>query len=214
MAHPHMIEGAMLTINAEGKIEGRPDMATVSLGVVTEGQTAAAAMSANATRMNALTQALRRAGIAERDIQTANLNVSPQYVYGEGVPPRITGYQAQNTVNARVRNLDNLGRTLDSAIGAGGNTLHGVSFGLQNPDQALDAARREAVETARARATLYAQAAGMSVHRIIAISEGGGYSPPIPMPMMARMEAAQDSTPISPGEVSSTANVTVVFELR
>ena len=107
-----------------------------------------------------------------------------------------------------------LGRTLDSAIGAGGNTLNGVNFGLQEPDQALDAARREAVSTARARATLYAQAAGLTVHRIVAISEGGGYAPPVPMPMMARMEAAQDSTPVSPGEVSSTANVSVVFELR
>lgn len=206
------VEGTLLTVSAEGSSEARPDMATINLGVTTEGQTAAAAMQENARRMSALTQALRRAGVAERDIQTTNVSVSPQYQYRDNEAPRITGYQANNTVNARVRNLDNLGRTIDAAVAAGGNTVHGVSFAHQDPQAQLDAARRDAAREARRRADLYAQAFGLRVHRIVAISEGGGYAPPVPMPM-ARMEAAV-ATPVSPGEIETSASVSVTYELR
>lgn len=216
MSGPPPIEGAVLTVNAEGKVTGRPDMATVQLGVVTEAPTAQAALAANAQRMNALMAALRRAGIAERDVQTSNLSVNPQYVYAEREPPRLTGYQAQNTVSAKVRNLDRLGATLDAAIAAGGNTLNGVSFSYQNPDAQMDRARSDAIGEARRRAALYAQAAGLRVHRILAISESGSYAPPIPMPMMARMEVAAQAapTPTAPGEIDTIANVSVTFELR
>src|SRR5262245_29476482 len=90
------IQGTLLSVNAEGMVEGRPDMATVNLGVTTEGQTAQAALAENARRMQALTQALRRAGVAERDIQTSNVSVYPQQQYREGEAPLITGYQANN----------------------------------------------------------------------------------------------------------------------
>ncbi|GAM98163.1 hypothetical protein U91I_01794 [alpha proteobacterium U9-1i] len=217
-AHQHgpAIEGTVLTISAEGKTESAPDMATVNLGVTTEGQTAAAALAANAQRMNALTQALRRAGVAERDIQTANVSVSPQYAYGENTPPRLTGYQASNNVNARVRNIANVGRVIDAAVGAGGNTVNGVSFSHQDPDAQLDAARRDASTEARRRADLYAQSFGMRVHRVIAISESGGYPPPMPYPVMmqARMADGAQSTPIAPGEVETRVNLSVTYELR
>jgi hypothetical protein len=119
-------------------------------------------------------------------------------------------------VTARVRDLNNLGRTLDAAVAAGGNTLNGVTFGLQNPDAALNDARRSAMTEARARAALYASASGLSIHRIISISEGGGYTPPMPMPMMARaMDMAEGApTPVAPGEVRTQVQVNVVFELR
>ncbi|MEZ6023020.1 MAG: SIMPL domain-containing protein [Hyphomonadaceae bacterium] len=206
--------GTLLTISAEGKVEGRPDMATINLGVTTEGQTAQAALQANAQRMTALTQALRRAGVAERDIQTSNVSVNPQQVYREGQAPRITGYQANNSVTAKIRNIDNTGRVIDAAVAAGGNTVNGVYFGYQNPDAQLDAARRNAITEARRRADLYASALNMRVVRVVAVQEGGGYSPPVPMPM-ARMEMAQDaSTPISPGQIETTAQVSITFELR
>ena len=128
-----LADGTLLSVSAEGKSEARPDMATISLGVATEGQTAAAALAENARRMTALTQALRRAGVAERDIQTSNVSVYPQQVYGEGQAPRITGYQANNTVTAKVRNIDNTGRVIDAAVGAGGNTVNGVSFSHADP---------------------------------------------------------------------------------
>jgi uncharacterized protein YggE len=216
--HPRIvaIEGALLTVNAEGEVEGAPDIANVNLGVTTEGQNAAAAMQANAQRMNGLVASLRRAGVAERDVQTANVSVNPQYVYGEGVPPRITGYQASNTVNVRVRNLGNLGRIMDAAVSAGGNTVNGVSFALDDPEPRLNQAREEAMRKARTRADLYARAAGMRVHRIVSISEGYNVQPPWPQEIVvtgSRLASAAP-TPVQPGEVRTNATVTVVFELR
>ena len=208
-------QGTLLQINADGSSEARPDLATINLGVTTEGQTAQAALQENARRMTALTQALRRAGVAERDIQTSNVSVHPQQQYREGQEPLITGYQANNTVNARVRNVNNLGRVIDAAVAAGGNTIHGVSFSHAEPEAQLDAARRDAIAEARRRAELYASALNLRVARIVAVSEGGGWSPPIPMPMMAARNMAQDSaTPISPGEIETRVSVSVTFELR
>lgn len=208
------VQGTLLSVSAEGKVEGRPDMATINLGVTTEAPTAAAALAENARRMTALTAALRRAGIAERDIQTSNVSVSPQQQYRENQPPLTTGYQANNTVTAKIRNIDNTGRIIDAAVGAGGNNVNGVYFSYQDPDAQLDAARRDAIAEARRRAELYASALNMRVVRIVAVHEGGGYSPPYPMPMMARAEAADASTPIAPGQIETTANVSVTFELR
>jgi len=209
------IQGTFLSVSAEGKVQGRPDMATISLGVQTEAPTAQAAVQANAQRMTALLAALRRAGIAERDIQTSNVSVNPQQQYRENQPPITTGYQANNTVSAKIRNIDTVGRVIDASVGAGGNTVNGVYFSYQNPDAQLDAARRDAIQEARRRAGIYAQALNMQVVRIVAVQEGGGYSPPVPMPMM-RMEAQANAapTPVQPGEIETTANVSVTFELR
>ena len=180
---PPSAQGTLLSVSAEGLSEGRPDMAIINLGVTTEGQTAAAALAENARRMTALNAALRRAGIAERDIQTSNVSVYPQQVYNEGQNPRITGYQANNSVTAKVRAIANTGRVIDAAVAAGGNTVNGVSFTYADPDRELDAARRDAIAEARRRAELYASALDMRVVRIVAVQEGGGYSPPMPMPM-------------------------------
>jgi uncharacterized protein len=210
-----LAEGTLLTVNADGKSEARPDMSIINLGVTTEGQTASAALAENARRMTALTQALRRAGIAERDIQTSNVSVYPQQVYGEGQAPRITGYQANNSVTVKVRNIDNTGRVIDAAVGAGGNTVNGVSFTHADPDAQLDIARRDAIAEARRRAELYASALGLRVNRIVSVSEGGGYAPPIPVAV--ERFAAQDgaaATPVSPGEIETRVSVNVTFELR
>jgi uncharacterized protein YggE len=210
------VQGTLLTVSAEGKVEGRPDMATINLGVTTEGQSAAAALAENARRMTALNAALRRAGVAERDIQTSNVSVNPQQQYRENEPPLITGYQANNQVTAKVRTIANTGRVIDAAVAAGGNNVNGVYFSYQDPDAQMDRARRAAIENARHRADLYADALGMRVVRVAAVSESGGMQPPWPVPMMARMEAAQDAanTPIAPGQVETSINVNVTFELR
>jgi uncharacterized protein YggE len=212
---PAMLEGAALTIAVEQRVSAKPDIATVTAGVATEAPTAEAALAANAQRMTAVIAAIRRAGVAERDIQTARLSVQPQMVYGENVPPRVSGYQASNTVSVKVRNLANLGKTVDAVVAQGGNQLEGVSFGIDNPDPLLDGARAEAMKKARARAEIYAQAAGLRVARIVAITETGAAPPPrlYAAPMAARAEAFA-STPVAPGEVDLTAGVSVTFELK
>jgi uncharacterized protein len=213
-SHHMMLEGTALTISADARTAQKPDIATVNAGVQTEAPTAEAALAENARRMNAVLAAIKRGGIADRDIQTSNLSVQPQMVYAENVPPRVSGYQASNSVSVKVRNMANIGKVVDAVVAQGSNQLNGVSFDIENPDAALDGARTEALKKARARADLYAAAAGMRVHRIVAIQEGGVIEPPRPMPMMAMRAAAMDSTPVAPGEVNLTANVTVTFELR
>jgi uncharacterized protein YggE len=205
-----------LTVNAEGRVTRAPDIAEVSGGVVTIAPTAAAAMADNAVRMNAVVAAIRRAGIAERDIQTTGLNLQPQYRYDNNQPPVLTGYQATNTVALRIRKIDQTGKLLDTLVGVGANQINGPNFRIEAADAALDEARVAAVATARTRAELYAKAAGMRVKRIASISESGGFEPgPRPM-MMAKAMAVSDSapSPVAPGEVALTINVTMVFELE
>jgi uncharacterized protein YggE len=129
--------------------------------------------------------------------------------------PKIIGYQVSNQVSVRQRNLADFGRTIDTLITAGANQVNGPSFQIDEPDGALDEARVEAMKKARARATLYAQAAGLKVLRILSISESGGYVPQPPV-MYARAAMADTMgapTPVAAGEVSMSASVTVMFEL-
>ena len=221
---PRVAQGnTLLTLSADARVERKPDLANFNAGVTTQGKTAGEALAANSTAMNRVVAALRQAGIADRDIQTANLNLTPVYQPqvqrpdGTYVPadPKIIGYNANNTVNIRQRDLSKFGAVLDTLVEAGANTVNGPSFGLDDPDSALDEARTDAMKKARARAELYARAAGLRVLRILSISESGGYSPPPPMPMMVRGGAMMESapTPIASGEVTLNANVTVLFEL-
>ncbi|SNS57528.1 hypothetical protein SAMN06295912_109100 [Sphingomonas laterariae] len=210
-----VIQGTRLDIVAEGEVTRVPDIATISAGVVTQAPTAGAAMTENANRMAAVVAALKKAGVADRDIQTSTLNLNPQYRYGDNKPPVITGYQASNQVSIRFRDVKRSGAILDTLVAQGANQINGPSLSVDKPETALDEARAAAIRTARARATLYAEAAGLRVKRILAISEqGGGYQPPMPVPMMmARAEKAAD-TAVEAGEQKLAVSVSVSFELE
>ena len=205
--------GTLLSISAEAEARRVPDVARVSTGVVTQAPDANAAMRANAEQMNQVITAIRRAGIAERDIQTGGINLHPQYRHAENQPPTITGYQASNTVNLTVRDMSRLGSTLDALVAGGANQINGPSFDVDDKESAYDEARRAAIEKARKRASMYAETLGMRVRRIVSISEGGSIGPPMPMMAMARMEKSSD-TPISPGENALSVSLDVVFELE
>lgn len=203
-----------LTVTGQGRVEAVPDLATVSLGVMIQDRSAAAAMAANSAALSAVIDRLAAAGIEARDIQTSNLSLGPdvQYSPDGSSPPRITGYTASNQVTVRVRDVARLGAVLDSAIADGANTLNGISFGLQDDTALLDEARTRAVQDARARAQTLAAAAGVQLKRIVTITEGGGNAPPMPM---YRMEAAMASdVPVAQGEIGITASVTVVYEIE
>ncbi|MEM5516731.1 SIMPL domain-containing protein [Henriciella sp. AS95] len=216
-SHPNSIQPeTTLQISASGEVSRAPDIATITAGVQTEAKTASEAMSQNASRMDGVYSALQTAGVANRDMQTSNLSLQPSYDYSnrDGSPPRVTGYTASNQLTVKVRDLDNLGTTMDAIVTQGGNTISGLQFGLDDPSEARDEARRQAIQKAVQRANLYAEATGYRVARIVTISEssGGGYQP---MPMMSvRAESAEDSTQVSGGEVGYSVNVNVTFELR
>ena len=227
---------ALLSLTAEGQSRRTPDLALFNAGVVTQGRTAAEALAENSRRMDAVIAALRRAGIAERDIQTSAISLQPRYADPDreaqlrarqtGEPyvppvqpqgPRIIGYEAQNSVQVRVRRLAEMGRIIDTLIEAGANQVYGPSFTMDEPRQALDEARAEAVATARQRAEIYARAAGMRVGRILSISEGGGYYPVQQVFAVGESRAGAPPppppTPIAPGELTLGVSVAVQFEL-
>lgn len=209
-----MFRATTFNLSAYGETRVAPDMATISLGVMTEGKTAAEAFSANATRMNAVMASLRKAGIAEKDIQTSNLNLSPQYRYVENQPPLLVGYQVSNQVTVSVHDLKRVGAAVDATVNAGANQVNGISFGLNDPTAAENAAREAAVKALGAKAELYARATGYRLSRLVTLSEGGGYSAPPPMPVMAmaRNESMKDSTPVSGGELRVRIDITGLYE--
>lgn len=202
-------------VSATVEVKSAPDIAQISAGVITTAPTAAAAMKENAAQMTKVFGALKDAGIAEKDIQTAGINVNAQYAYQEGRAPRVTGYQAANTVSVTLRNLDAAGKTLDTLVSAGANNINGPSFSVENPEELLDKARADAVRKAQKRAELLATAAGMRVKRLITLSENTQEFAPQPRMMMKAMamDAATSSTPVSPGQVGLSATVTARFEL-
>lgn len=207
-------DGTLLSVSAQAEATRVPDVATISAGVVTQAADANAAMRANATQMAKVMAAIKAAGIAERDIQTAGISVHPQYRYAENQPPVITGYQASNTVNLKVRDIGDLGGVLDALVASGANQVNGPSFEIDKPEAAYDEARLAALEKAKARAETYARAMGLRVRRVVSISEGGGFQPPVPMMRMAAMDAgAAEKTSVSPGETTLSVNLDVVFEL-
>jgi uncharacterized protein YggE len=208
-------DGTLLSVSASADVKHAPDVAGVSAGVVTQAADANAAMRANAEQMQKVMAAIRAAGIADKDIQTSGISLNPQYRYAENQPPAITGYQASNNVNLKVRDLAKLGKVLDALVASGANQVNGPSFEIDQPDSVQDEARRNALAKAQARADMYAKTLGLQVRRIVSISDGGGFSPPVPMPMvrMQAMSAKAADTEIAPGENTVSASVDVVFEL-
>jgi uncharacterized protein YggE len=208
------IGGTRLDVVAIGEVTRVPDIARITSGVITQAPTATEAIRLNAARMNAVRDALRRAGIADRDIQTSNLSLQPQYRYAENQPPVLTGYQAANEVSIRFREIAQTGRILDALVAQGANQISGPMLEIDRPEAALDEARTAALATARARAELYARALGMQVRRILWVSESGMAGPPMPRPVaVLRAQAAQVAN-IDPGEQRLSVALTVSFELQ
>lgn len=146
LAQPIWAGAALVTVTGEATVEAVPDMATISLGVTTMGDTAAAAMAANTTALTAVMARLKAAGIDDRDLQTSNLSLNPNWTSDGNNGSKISGYMASNQLSVRVRALDSLGGVLDAVISDGANTLNGISFDVSSPRPAQDAARKAAVE--------------------------------------------------------------------
>ena len=207
-------DGTLLNVSAQAEASRVPDIATISAGVVTQAVDGNTAMRQNSEQMAKVVAAIKAAGIADKDVQTSGISLNPQYRYAENQPPTITGYQASNTVNVKVRDLARLGKVLDTLAAQGANQINGPSFEVDKPDEAYDEARLAALKKAQARADTYAAALGMKVRRIVSINEGGA-SFPRPMPMMRAMAADgfAKETSVSPGEASLSVSIDVVFEL-
>lgn len=209
----------VITVTGEGEAAVAPDMAIVNLTVLREGETAREALDAGNAAMADVLAALREAGIADRDLQTAGFGIAPQYVYPEngenGEGPRITGYQVTNSLSVRVRELDDLGGLLDRAVSLGVNQGGDILFTNDDPASAMDEARRDAVEDARNRAETLTEAAGIGLGDIVRIDESVQQAPPMPMMRaeMARSLSADAAVPVAAGENTYSVSVTITWEL-
>ncbi|OJY66937.1 MAG: hypothetical protein BGP16_17060 [Sphingobium sp. 66-54] len=210
--------GPLLSLNVSEAIESAPDMATINTGVQTRAPTAKGAMAQNAAQMDRLVAALVKSGIERKDIQTSGINLNPQYDYSnrtEGQGPRFLGYEASNQLSVKVRKLDNAGELVDAMVTAGATNINGPAFGIAEPNKLLDQARTKALKTAQERATLYAQATGYRTARLVAVSEGGGFQPPMPVFNMRAMAAeAAPQTKIEPGQISTSISLNVQYMLE
>lgn len=211
-----MFRATTLNLAAYGESRVQPDMATISLGVTTQAGSAQAAMQANAAQMTKVVDALRRAGIAAKDIQTSGLNLNPQYVYEQNLPPKLTGYQATNQVTVTVHDLARLGPAVDATVSSGANQVNGIAFGLDDPTAAENAARELAVKALADKAQLYARATGYRVVRLVTLSEGTSsfpIQPPMPMAEFASARMAKAGTTVSAGELKVRVDITGLYEL-
>lgn len=201
-----------LTVTGMATVNAVPDQATLSLGVTTTGETAAAAMAANNDAASAVIARLIAAKVADRDMQTTGLSLNPNWVMNaDGTEQVIQGYIASSTLTVRIAALETAGLVLDAAVTDGANTLNGLTFGLANPRPIEDDARKAAVADALARAQVLALAAGEALGPIVSITEGGGGQQPMPMLFKA---AADSAVPLAAGEVGVSAEVTIVWQLK
>ncbi len=201
-----------ITVSGLGEAAAAPDMAQIRLGVAREARRADQALSETSAAMRAIMAALSEAGVAPEEMQTTGLSLSPRYHHSSNQAPEVVGYVAQNMLTVRVTALEKLGAILDATSDAGANQIQGLSFGIAAPQPLRDAARRAAVADARARAALYAEAAGVTLGPLLSLREEGAGGGPRPMAMeMARM--ASDAVPVAEGELTLSARVTMVFAI-
>jgi uncharacterized protein YggE len=203
----------VISTSASGDAKYTPDRARIDIAVQTRATTAAAAASDNAKRQNAVISALRSAGLSNEQISTIGYNVNPEYKYAPNSTPTLVGYTVTNTVVAEVRDVSQLGKILDSALGAGANTVSSLQFYASNTDAARQQAIGAAVQKARADAEVAARAAGGTLGPLMSMDVfGGAQAPPPPRPMyraMASAEVAAAPTPVTPGEQTITAGVSM-----
>lgn len=200
-----------ISLTGHGEAHVTPDMAVVTVGVTSNAATAGEALAANSTAMKAVFAKLTEGGIADKDVQTSNFSVQVRYDYSNGQPPKFAGYDVSNMVTVTVRQIDGLGALLDKVVSAGSNQINGISFQVSKPQAALDEARQMAVRDAARKATVYTAAANVKLGRIIAMSEGSGYQPPVPM--QTKMVAAEGAPPIAAGAQTLSVDVNIVWDI-
>jgi len=203
-----------IAVSGTGKVTVVPDMATVSLGVNVQRDTAKAARQAAAEQMTKIVAALKALGIADEDIATANVSLGPVFDYPANAQPTIHGYQLQNTVTVTVRDLDKVSDVVDDGVQAGATQVNGVGFDVKDRAAAEAKAREAAVKDARARADSIANGLGVSIRGVASVAEQ--IQTPIwygPMYGAAGAAAPDKSadTPVMPGSTDVTINVQVSF---
>ena len=219
MAAPNIeidASGPVLELSIFESVTAEPDMVTIGAGVATEARAATEALRLNSAEMIKVIDPLKTLGVPERDIQTTGISLNAMYDYDQDARRQVfRGYQAANRVSVKLRKIAETGRVLDALVAAGATDLNGPSFSLENDEPAKDAARRRALERAKARAEDYARQLGYAGARVLAISES--ISGSSVMAERAVMRASADmvaaAPPVQPGMVQAGIGITIQYEL-
>jgi uncharacterized protein YggE len=206
-----------ITMSGKGVVKSAPDKVTVSAGVETQGPSAKDALANNTAAMTKVVDALKSEGIDPKDIQTTDFSVSPRYEDRDDdrKPTRIVGYNVNNSVYVTMRDTSKIGAVLDQLVHAGSNSIGGVYFSVDKPEELEKKARKLAIADAIAKAKLYAEATGAELGAVQTISEQGGYVPYYPAaPKMASASVAERAVPIEPGTQNTNIDVQVTWELK
>ncbi|MCV3764694.1 SIMPL domain-containing protein [Rhizobium sp. TRM95796] len=207
-----------ISVSGEATAALVPDMALVNLAVVRTEATARAALDGSNKAMADVLDAMKKAGVSERDLQTSGFFIQPQYDYsGEnnGGPPKLMGYQVGNTLTVRLRDLSKLGVLLDTAVTLGVNQGGDIRFLNDKPEAAIDKARAEAVRDALAKAKILAEAAGVGLGEVLEIADNAAVSEPVPMARMAMAaKESADAVPVAAGENTYRASVSVKIAIK
>jgi uncharacterized protein YggE len=201
-----------VTVVGTGEVQGRPDTLTAQVSIEATAPDVTAAMNQTSDRMQAVINALTNSGIDRNDIATTNVTLQPQYSGGDN--PTITAYQASNSIDVKIRNLNSASQTLGLIGTTGGDAtrINSVSYSIDDDSQLVKDARTRAFDDAKDRAEQYAQLAGLTLGDVISISESAGATPPTPSPTpMPR--AAMEAVPLEPGQQTVTFSVTAIWEL-
>jgi uncharacterized protein YggE len=210
---------ATIMVSGEGEAAIAPDMAVISLAVMRDAETAGEALSANSAAMAEVLADLKAQGIADKDLQTTDFSIQPKYKQetrtdGTYEAPVIVGYTVSNGLTVRVRDLAKLGEIIDRSVKLGVNQGGGISFTNDDPEAAVEAARKQAVEKAAAKAKTLTEAAGVKLGRVVEISEN--FARPMPQVYAAAPMAkmADESVPIASGENLYTVTVNITYAIE
>ena len=208
--------GTRVNVVGDAVIQAQPDTAILMISVVTQGRRAIDAQTENATKSDAVVQALKTAAGTGAEVKTSGYSVQPMRVYKEGQPPTITGYEARNTVTVTLSDLKKLGNVIDVASQSGANDISGISFTLKQDRAARERALTEATREAMNKAQVIAQALGGRVVRVVEVQEEGFQRPPVPVYQAEAFMAKRDSvaTPIEVGSLEITSRVLLIAEVE
>lgn len=210
-------DGPVVELTVNEVVQSTPDTASVGAGVTTRAPTASEALRLNAVQMDKVIARLKSLGIKREDIQTSNFSLNAQYQYrNDGQQPTFLGYDAANSVNVTLRDLDKVGETLDALVQAGANNLYGPNFTLEKDGPARVAARKAAFDHAGVQALEYARMAGYSGVKLLEVSETFTQMGPVAVSAQAITvtgSAAAPETKIEPGRVGTGVTVTVKYEM-
>ncbi|MBE0695740.1 MAG: SIMPL domain-containing protein [Anaerolineaceae bacterium] len=203
-----------ISVNGTGQVTLNPDLAYVYIGVQSQSEQVADALTQNNDKAKAVASSLRDLGIEEKDIQTSSFNIYPQQQYGPNGEVTSTIYMVNNTVNVTVRDLQLMGRLLDVVVRTGANSINGVTFDVQDKSKAIAEARKLAIESARGQADEMAQTAGVTLGDLQTMSVYSSQPPVAIYDAKNAMGTAASQVPVSAGQLVIQVEVSATYFIK